>query len=161
DDKGDLWVYRSDDGGRRWQGPTVLAGPFDYPRLVADLDGGKPRLFVAVACRGDRPIFGAVKRPGYGCAILRSDDGARAFSGVNFLAPTTLRHDAIDSPLILPDGRLLVGFTDYPTAKEREETREKIAHGRIYTVSSGDGGKTFSTPAPVSDGPLWDTFVKV
>src|SRR5262249_41467643 len=40
DVKGDLWVYRSDDGGRRWQGPTVLAGPFDYPRLVADMDGG-------------------------------------------------------------------------------------------------------------------------
>src|SRR5262249_26243686 len=75
DVKGDLWVYRSDDGGRRWQGPTVLAGPFDYPRLVADMDGGKPRLFVAVACRGDRPIFGAEKRPGYGCAVLRSSDG--------------------------------------------------------------------------------------
>jgi hypothetical protein len=62
----DLWVYRSDDGGRRWRGPTVIAGPFDYPRLIADMDGGKPRLFVAVACHGDRPIFGAEKRLGYG-----------------------------------------------------------------------------------------------
>jgi hypothetical protein len=161
ENKRDLWVYRSEDGGRRWQGPTVLASPFDYPRLVADMDGGKPRLFVAVAYNGDRPIFGAGKRPSYGCAVLRSDDGARTLSVVNFLAMTTLRHQPIDSPLILPDGRLLVGFEDLPTAKDREETREKITHSRTYTASSGDGGKTFSTPAPVGDGPLWDSFLKV
>jgi hypothetical protein len=157
----DLWVYRSDDGGRRWRGPTVLAGQFDYPRLVADMDGGKPRLFVAVAYNGDRPIFGAGKRPSYGCAVFRSNDGARTLSVVNVLAPTTLRHQPIDSPLILPDGRLLVGFEDFPTGTVREGTREKITHGRTYTASSGDGGKTFSTPAPVGDGPLWDTLRKV
>ena len=50
----DLWIYRSDDGGRRWQGPTVIAGPFDFARLSADLHGGKPRLFVAVAGSGRR-----------------------------------------------------------------------------------------------------------
>jgi hypothetical protein len=160
-DKADLWFYRSDDGGRRWQGPTVLAGSFDYPRLVADLDGGKPRLFVAVAGRGDQPVFGAAKRPGHGCAVLRSDDGARTFSAVNFLSMTTLQHQPIDSPWILPDGRLLVGFQDYPLGKTRDETREKITHTRIYTASSGDGGKTFSTPAPVGDGTLWDTMVKI
>jgi hypothetical protein len=161
DGKMDLWFYRSEDGGRRWQGPTVLAGPFDYPRLVADMDGGRPRLFVAVSCRGNLPIFGADQRTGYGCAVLSSNDGARTFSVVGFLAPTTLRHDAIDSPLILPDGRLLVGFADYPLAKTPEETREKITRSRIYAASSGDGGKTFSSPAPIGDGPLWETFVTV
>jgi hypothetical protein len=161
ENQSDLWIYRSDDGGRRWQGPTVIPSGFDFPRLVADMDGGQPRLFVAVASYGDRPIFGAEKRPGYGCAIFRSDDGARTFSAVNFLAPTTLRHQPFDSPLILPDGRLLVGFQDYPTGLTPEETREKVAHGRAYTASSGDGGKTFSTPAPVGDGPLWVTLIKV
>ncbi|HZW31907.1 MAG TPA: exo-alpha-sialidase, partial [Isosphaeraceae bacterium] len=93
-DRLDLWIYHSDDGGRHWRGPTILAssptrrGLLDYPRLAADLNGGKPRLFVAVAVDGNAPILGKWKRPGYGCAILRSDDGARTFSVVNFLAPT-------------------------------------------------------------------------
>ena len=155
----DVRVYRSDDGGRRWRGPTALTGGgLDYPRLVADMAGGKPRLFLAVATEGDHPLLGASRRPGcYGCAVLRSDDGARTFSAVNFLAPTRLQHDPIDSPLVLPDGRLLLGFTDYPAAAEGGGggRREHLALGRTYTAWSRDGGATFSTPAPICETPIW------
>jgi hypothetical protein len=152
----DLRVYRSDDGGRRWRGPATIAGRgLDYPRLVADMAGGKPRLFLAVATSGDHPVFGAARRPGYGCAVLRSDDGARTFAAVNFLAPTRLQHDPIDSPLVFPDGRLLVGFTDYPGAAEGGGRREHLALGRTYTSTSRDGGATFSLPAPVAEAPIW------
>ncbi len=60
-DRLDLWVYRSDDGGRHWHGPTTLTGGLDYPRLAADLHGGKPRVFVAVAVAGESPIFGETR----------------------------------------------------------------------------------------------------
>ena len=154
----DLRVYRSDDGGRRWRGPTALTGGgLDYPRLVADLDGGKPRVFLAVATEGDHPLFGTSKRSGYGCAVLRSNDGARTFSAVNFLAPTRLQHDPIDSPIVLPDGRLLIAFTDYPAAAEGggNGRREHLALGRTYTAWSRDGGSTFSIPAPICETPIW------
>ena len=160
-----MWIYRSDDGGRHWRGPTILrsspasSGLLDYPRLAADLHDGKPRVFVAVAVDGNEPILGKFKRPGYGCAILRSDDGARTFSVVNFLAPTTLHHDPIDSPLVLPDGRLCVGFADYPADPSEKGPRGHITHGRIHAAISWDGGATFSTPVPICDTLIQDGFV--
>jgi BNR repeat-like domain len=162
-DRLDLWVRRSDDGGRRWHEPTVVSNGriLDYCKLVADLVGDKPRLFVAVATRGDRPLFAKSRRSGYGCAILRSDDGARSFSAVNFLAPTTLHHDPIESPLFLPDGRLLVGFADYPADPSDKEPRGHLAHGRIYAATSGDGGATFSTPTPICENVFHDGFVQI
>ena len=160
-DRFDLWIYRSDDGGRHWHGPTTLAGGLDYPRLAADLHGGKPRVFVVVAVAGKSPIFGETKRAGYGCAVLRSDDGARTFSAVNFLAPTTLDHDPINSPVVLPDGRLLIGFMDYPSGSTADGPRQHVTHARAYAASSRDGGATFSTPAPVCDTWRRDGFVVI
>jgi hypothetical protein len=159
----DAWVFRSEDGGRRWRGPTRLeGGGFDYPRIAAGLDReGKPKVFVAVAMEGDSPIFGASKRAGYGCAVLRSDDGARSFSVVNFLCPTTLHHDPIDSPLVLPDGRLLVGFADYPAHPSEKGPRGDIAHGRICAALSADGGTSFATPVPVCEAGIQDTSVEL
>ncbi len=164
-DRMDLWVYRSDDCGRHWRGPTKMTssptrrGLLDYPRLAADLNRGKPRVFVAVAVNGNEPILDKLKRSGYGCAILRSDDGARTFSVVNFLAPTTLQHDPIDSPLVLPDGRLLVGFADYPAHPSEKGPRGHVTHGRTYATVSRDGGLTFSTPVPICDTLVQDGFV--
>jgi hypothetical protein len=156
-----LWIYRSDDGGRRWSGPTMVTGRLlDYPRLAADMEGGKPRVFVAVAVYGNDPIFGESKRSGHhGVAVLRSDDGARTFSVVNFLAPTTLLQDAINSPLVLPDGRLLVGFADYSAHPSEKGPRGHVTRNRIYAAQSRDGGTTFSTPVPICDVRVQDGFV--
>jgi hypothetical protein len=159
-DRLDLWVYRSEDRGRHWQGPTHLAGGgLDYPRLAADRNQGRSRVFIVVAVEGDRPIMEKLRKPGYGCAILRSDDGGRTFSAVNFLAPTTLQHDPINSPLILPDGGLLVGFADYVSEPMGEKSRKSLTHSRTYTALSRDGGETFSTPAPIRDTLLQDGFL--
>lgn len=158
----DLWVFRSDDGGRLWRGPTHLAGGgLDYPRLAADVADGRPRVFVLVATYGTQPIFGASKRPGYGCAVLRSDDGARTFSAVNFLAPTTLHQDPIDSPVVLPDGRLLVGFQDYPSHPSDREPAGHITHGRVQVAASGDGGATFALPTPIRETRIQDGYVGI
>src|SRR5262249_45659353 len=71
----------------------------------------------------------------------------------------TLHHDPIDSPLVLPDGRLLIGFTDYPAEPSDKRSRGRITHGRSYTAVSRDGGTTFSTPAPICDTLVQDGFV--
>jgi hypothetical protein len=154
----DLWIYRSDDGGRRWLGPTRVPGFLDYPRLAADLHDGKPRLFVVANGPGDGPFFGDSKRPGYGCVVLRSDDGARTVSAVNLLAPTTLLHTPIQSPSILPDGRLLIGFADFPDMPAEKKPQAHITHARIYTASSRDGGATFSLAAPIRDTRLHEGY---
>ena len=155
-DHPDLWTYRSVDGGRRWHGPTVIGGPFDFPRLAADLYEGKARLFIVAAARGGLPIFHP-SRPGRGCAILRSDDGARTFSAVNLLAPTTLLHQPNNSPIILPDGRLLVTFQDFVPARNEPQ----LTLSRFYTVQSKDGAATFSLPAPMFESPLRHSDVGV
>ena len=154
----DLWIYRSDDGGRRWQGPTRVPGFLDFPRLAADLHDGKSRLFVLANGPGDGPFFGNSKRPGYGCVVLRSDDGGRTVSAVNLLAPTTLLHSPIESPSILPDGRLLIGFVDFPDMPAEKKPQAQITRGRIYTAFSRDGGATFSLPAPIRDTRLIDGY---
>jgi hypothetical protein len=156
----DLWVYRSDDGGRRWQGPTVVAGPFDFARLAADLHGGKPRLFVAVAGSGGLPIF-SPKRTGNGCVVLRSDDCARTFKAVNLLAPTTLRHQPSNSPVVLPDGRLLVTMQDFPTARSAQDFDQQVTQSRFLAAQSADGGETFSLPALIFEAPLWHSDVGI
>ncbi len=157
-----LWIYRSDDGGRHWHGPTIVTGNlFDYPRLAADLEGGKPRLFIVVSVYGSDPIFGKSQKSGYGCVMLRSDDNARTFSVVNFLAPTTLHHDAINSPMVLPDGRLFVAFADYPAHPSEKGPRGHIMYGRTYVAYSRDGAATFSTPVPICDTLVQDGFVEL
>ena len=150
-DRLDLWIYRSEDGGRNWHGPTTGWRRTRLSSASCRHDHGRPRVYIAVAVEGERPIMGKLRKPGYGCAILRSDDAYRTFSAVNFLAPTTLQHDPINSPLILADGGLLVGFADYAAVPAGERPREHITHSRTYTASSRDGGQTFSTPAPIRD----------
>jgi hypothetical protein len=152
----DLWIYSSVDGGRRWKGPTNVPGFLDGPMLTADLHGGRPRLFVVANGPGDGPVFKNAKKAGYGCVVLRSDDAARTFSAVNLLAPTTLLHTPIDSPLILPDGRLLIGFVDFPDGPPEKHPQTHITHNRYYTALSRDGGTTFSMPAPIRDARLRD-----
>ena len=81
------------------------------------------------------------------------------FLFLNFLAPTTLHHDPINSPLVLPDGRLLVGFADYPADLSEKGPRGHVMHGRSYAAVSPDGGATFSTPVPICDTLVQDCYV--
>jgi hypothetical protein len=151
-----LWIYTSTDGGRRWKGPTNIPGFLDGPCLLADLHGGRPRLFVVANGPGDGPVFKNAKKAGYGCVVLRSDDAARSFSAVNLLAPTALLHTPIESPLILPDGRLPIGFVDFLDLPAGKQPQAHITHNRYYAALSRDGGTTFSLPAPIRDARLRD-----
>src|SRR5581483_4409041 len=102
--------------------------------------------------------FRNAKKAGYGCVVLRSDDAARTFSAVNLLAPTTLLHTPVESPLILPDGRLLIGIVDFPDGPPEKPPQAQITHNRYYAALSRDGGTTFSMPAPICDARLRDGY---
>ena len=76
---------------------------------------------------------------------------------MNLLAPTTLLHQPNNSPIILPDGRLLVTFQDFIPARDDPQ----LSLSRFYTAQSMDGGATFSLPAPMFEAPLRHSDVAV
>src|SRR5262249_50386407 len=59
---------------------------------------------------------------------------------------------------ILPDGRLLIGFADFPDMPAEKRPQAHITHGRYYSASSRDGGATFSLPAPIRDTRLHEGY---
>jgi hypothetical protein len=136
-----ILVYRSEDQGKTWQGPTVIPpqGSFDRPLMLATGTKNNKRIYVVASDRG-------------GFAVLRSDDGGLSFKTTAFIEPDNLAHQA-KNPLLLPDGSLLVTYNDYPyiSVKELEEMRrdprqQRLNSSRIYVVRSRDGGLTFDTP---------------
>jgi hypothetical protein len=143
-----ILVYRSEDQGKTWQGPTVIPphGSFDRPLMLATGTKNNKRIYVVASDRG-------------GFAVLRSDDGGLSFKTTAFIEPDNLAHQP-KNPLLLPDGSLLVPYNDYPyiSVKELEEMRrdprqQRLNSSRIYVVRSRDGGLTFDTPQFVADIP--------
>ncbi|MEK6281699.1 MAG: sialidase family protein [Acidobacteriota bacterium] len=143
-----ILVYRSEDRGKTWQGPTLIPprGSFDRPLMVAAGTKNNKRIFV-------------VASDGRGFAVLRSDDGGLSFKTTAFIEPDNLAHQP-KNPLLLPDGSLLVPYNDYPhiSVKEFEEIRreprkQRLNSSRIYVVRSRDEGLTFDLPQFVADIP--------
>ena len=66
-------------------------------------------------------------------------------------------HQPNNSPIILPDGRLLVTFQDFIPAPHDPQ----LTLSRFYTAHSNDGGVTFSLPAPMFESPLMHSDVAV
>jgi hypothetical protein len=143
-----ILVYRSEDRGKTWQGPTSIPprGSFDRPTLVAAETKNNKRIYV-------------VASDGRGFAVLRSDDGGLSFKTTALIKPDNLAHQP-HHPVVLPDGSLLVPYNDYPqiSVKELEEIRrdsrkQRLSSSRIYVVRSSDEGLTFDLPQFVADIP--------
>lgn len=143
-----ILVYRSEDQGKTWQGPTLIPprGSFDRPLMLAAGTKNNKRIYVVASDRG-------------GFAVLRSDDGGLSFKTTAFIEPDNLAHQP-KNPLLLPDGSLLVPYNDYPhiSVEELQEIRrdprkQRLNSSRIYVVRSRDGGLTFDLPQFVADIP--------
>jgi hypothetical protein len=143
-----ILVYRSEDQGKTWQGPTLIPprGAFDRPLILAAGTKNNKRIYV-------------VASDGRGLAVVRSDDGGLSFRATAFIQPSNLTHQP-KNPLLLPDGTLLVPYDDYPSisVKEFEEIRrdprkQRLNSSRIYVVRSRDEGVTFDSPQFVADIP--------
>jgi hypothetical protein len=147
-DLGQILFYRSEDQGKTWQGPTLIPprGSFDRPLMLAAGTRDSKRIYV-------------VANESRGFAVLRSDDGGLTFKTTAFIEPDNLAHQP-HNPLLLPDGSLVVPYTDYPSisVKELQEIRrdprkQRRNSSRIYVVRSKDGGLTFELPQFVADIP--------
>ncbi len=157
---GGMLFYRSTDRGRTWAGPTVLPGnSYDRPTLATGGNAAAPRLFVSVLVNGDDPRVFQSRLKGTGPAVLVSADSARLFTRLAFIAPDDLAHQAYN-PVVLPDGALLVPYTDYPVmtpedlaAIRRDPAQQLFNASRLYVVSSGDGGRSFGLPRFLGDVP--------
>jgi len=157
---GGILVYRSTDRGRSWEGPTVLPGnSYDRPSLAAGGNAAAPRLFVSVLAMGsDRRVF-PTPVEGDGVAVLVSDDNARSFTRLAFIAPDNLAHQGY-VPAVLPDGSLLIPYIDYPVMTHdeladmrRDPAQARFNATRLFVVPSPDGGRTFGLPRFVADVP--------
>lgn len=146
--RGELLVYRSEDQGKTWQGPTLIAsrGFFDRPSMVASGTKNNKRIYL-------------VASDGRGFDVLKSDDGGLSFKTTAIIKPDNLAHQP-HRPVVLPDGSLLVPYDDYPAISlkeleeiERDPRKQRLNSSRIYVVQSRDEGLTFDLPQFVADIP--------
>ncbi len=146
--RGELLVYRSEDQGKTWQGPTLIAsrGFFDRPSMWV------------TGTKTNKHIY-MVASDGRGFDVLKSDDGGLSFKTTAIIKPDNLAHQP-HHPVVLPDGSLLVPYDDYPhiSVTELDEIRldprkQRLNSSRIYVVRSRDGGLTFDLPQFVADIP--------
>jgi hypothetical protein len=144
-----LLVWRSQDGGRTWQGPAVTPSrTFDAPHITATMKGSQPQVYVSVGVMGSDPLFMPGGPATWGVAVLRSDDGGVSFKRTAFISHDQLNHNGLN-PVVLLDGSVLVPFNDYTP----HPTRVPVKVSRIYVVRSEDGGQTFSLPWLVTEIP--------
>jgi len=155
-----MLVYRSSNRGVAWAGPTVLPGnAYDQPKIVAGGSAADPRLYIAVLAVGrDQRVF-ASPVEGDGVALLISTDRARSFTRMAFIAPDNLAHQAY-VPAVLPDGSLLVPYSDYPVigvdelaAIRRDTASQMFNAARAYVARSPNGGQSFDAPRFLGDVP--------
>ena len=146
--RGELLVYRSEDQGKTWRGPTLISsrGFFDRPSMVATGTKNNTRIYL-------------VASDGRGFDVLKSDDGGLSFKTTAIIKPDNLAHQP-HRPVVLPDGSLLVPYDDYPAISvreleeiERDPRKQRLNSSRIYVVQSRDGGLTFDLPQFIADIP--------
>jgi BNR/Asp-box repeat len=143
-----ILLYRSDDQGKTWQGPTFIRprGSCDRPSMVAAGTKSNTRIYV-------------VASDGGGFAVLKSDDGGLSFKTTALIKPDNLAHQP-HHPVVLPDGSLLVPYNDFPPISvtelkeiQRDPGMQRLNSSRIYVVRSADQGLTFELPQFVADIP--------
>lgn len=127
-----IYVFRSTDKGRAWNGPTQIAeADYDQPRTTAFLRDGKLRIYIAAASGG--------------AVLLGSIDNGQSFTTIGRVEPDNLRHQAMN-PVALMDGSVLLPYTDFP-----DPEKQQLKFSRIYAARFEDGGKAIGLPHFVAD----------
>ena len=141
----EMHVWRSEDGGRTWLGPSIVG-----EGKAAD------RQWVAASREPTRetlPLYAAAKTPEPGGSrgevllFTVSRDG-----GASFAEPTLMPLDSgylqvATDLLVRDDGAVVLPFlVNYGRVPGPEE----VYRGRRWTLVSGDGGKSWTGPFPVA-----------
>lgn len=137
-----VYVWRSEDGGRTWQKPVVLADEsYDHPWITVAPDG---RIYISVLWGAEYPV-----------GFFRSDDDGRTFTGPIRVADGRGQGANISTPLVLSDGTLV--FTWFEFLLEEPKPGSRPAYVFRF-VTSTDGGATFSAPRPIVQALLSEDF---
>ena len=136
-----LHAYRSEDGGTSWSAPYDLGASYDHPMMIADQTDGRfaGRIYMSVLYGRD-----------YHLGVFRSEDDGRSWIGpVEFISGEGERGLNVDQMLVLSEGMIVAPFIEFPfTPEMRGEWEESDRAVRFHTVTSSDGGVTFSAPKP-------------
>jgi len=140
-ERGGLFFYRSEDGGKTWRKPANLGYSYDHEVMVVDHSFGKyaGRIYISV-------LYG--EYPEYTVGIFRSDDDGRTFTGPVDAASgkKILGINTAANILLFRDGTLFLPYEDF----EYDPERSKKSHsGNVWFVTSSDGGVTFSSPSKI------------
>jgi hypothetical protein len=144
---GEIYVWRSRDGGRRWEPPVRLprgdGGTFDHPVIfvVPAGRGGRGTVYVFANQAG----LGAV-RGASGNSLSRSTDGAATFAAPVMVLPNNLQNQN-GNLVAFSDGSVMAAWFELSGAGER-----RVRHPRLWTSLSTDGGRSFLPPRLVVEG---------
>jgi hypothetical protein len=157
DNEVDLWT--STDGGQHWSTPTVaLALPGDRPSVTVDrAENSRFRDRVYISSKSEVTVFGHQASPN-----SRTVDGAflsvSTDHGASFRFPRVFVPDPdkeflhVPSDLLVtPEGHLIVALQMFPP----QDLRRPLLTAIATTVTSSDGGRSFSDPTHVAE---WHTY---
>jgi len=141
-DRGGLFVYRSEDGGRTWSPPADLGYSYDHEQIAVDTTVGKfaGRIYLGVLY--DYPV--------YRVGVFRSDDDGRTWIGPVEAANGggTIGINDVNL-MVLSDGTLVVPYVDFDFLPEKVKMHGKVSN-TLWMAASSDGGVTFSGPRKIA-----------
>lgn len=137
-------VHVSRGGGDRWEPPVDLpvagTGSLDFAKIVADRStGSKDGWVYVVSASVDRDPAGLLVGP---VIVFRSAPEG-GFEQTARILPAFINYQITTAPVVLPDGRLVVGFSEVSHAGEL------LLPGRIWITRSQDAGSSFAPPSLV------------
>ncbi|HKP91284.1 MAG TPA: sialidase family protein [Thermoleophilaceae bacterium] len=152
-----LWVSASRDGGRRWRrtaspmGSDPVFGIPDQARISADQR--RPGTLYLMSQVSD-PARYATSNMFWGKAYFtRSEDAGRTWAapGLAYVPTGDVARAPLGNSVVrLRDGTLLDVFSEVNGSGALLHPSGADYPNRIYAIRSGDGGRTWSVPAPIA-----------
>jgi len=145
DDKAELRVHRSTNGGRTWEpGFVSLGNGHDHPTLLVNHHDERLAGRVYAVSSMSRP--GATGQRRNALFVATSSDGGRTFAPPRYVIASNLSYEA-QNPALLPDGTLLIPFADH----RRPGDRRRLERGRDWLVVSANDAASFSEPLLIAE----------
>lgn len=143
-----VYVWRTEDGGRRFDAPVAVTGDSALDRPWLATDPGRPGAIHVVWSDGASPGLTTAVR------YTRSTDGARTFEAPRTIASKT---DGLGNPMVAcgPSGRVVV---IYSAGSGALGTAPPDSPSTATVICSPDGGQTFSRPIALGHGPDYVAF---
>ena len=139
-------VWRSGDGGLTWQGPSLVPGRSFDRQFLAIRAGNHGADTIYAIAKTPIKVFGHL--PDDVIAFSRSTDGGESFEPPRLLLPDPDKSviHTVGGLVVVPNGRILISFM----AHDVPVIDLALVKNHVWIVTSDDGGRTFSDPAPAA-----------